>query len=248
MSAATHFTLQEPALDIVDAGDGRSDVGAVVDRSVDDVGAPPRRSAAARAVKRGEDLVGCLLALPLLVVVLPIVALVVRLDSSGPVFFRQRRVGRDGREFAMLKFRSMYTDAEARLDADPELHAQWLAHDCKLPEEIDPRITRVGRFLRRTSLDELPQVLNVLAGQMSLVGPRPIERRQIEHLYGDRAAWYEATKPGLTGLWQVSGRSTIQGDARVALDIAYVRAWSPWRDLVLVLRTVPAVLRSDGAH
>jgi len=181
-------------------------------------------------------------------VVLPLVALAIRMDSKGPVFFRQRRVGRGGREFAMIKFRSMYTDAEARLDADPELHAAWLANDCKLPEDIDPRITRVGRFLRRTSLDELPQVLNVLGGSMSLIGPRPIERRQIEHLYGDRAPWYELTKPGLTGLWQVSGRSAIQGDARVALDIAYVRTWSPWRDAVLVLRTIPAVLRRDGAH
>ena len=202
----------------------------------------------ARVLKRAEDLIGCLLALPLLLVVMPLIALVVRIDSKGPVFFRQRRVGRDGEIFLMFKFRSMCADAEDRLRADPELYQEWLANDYKLPPERDPRMTKVGRFLRRSSLDELPQVLNVLVGDMSLVGPRPVVEPELDRLYGTSADVYCSVRPGLTGLWQVSGRSSVTGRARADLDVEYVRTWSPLRDAVIVLRTIPAVLRQRGAH
>jgi lipopolysaccharide/colanic/teichoic acid biosynthesis glycosyltransferase len=211
---------------------------------------PPRRieRPAARIFKRTFDLV---VSVPLAIgvlLVLPVLALVVRLDSAGPVFFSQVRIGRGGRRIKVVKLRSMHRDAERRLRADPAHYQRYVEHGFKLPQALDPRVTRVGRLLRKWSLDELPQVFSVLVGQMSVVGPRPVVPVELESLYGDRAGVYLTTKPGLTGLWQVSGRSKIGGHERMWLDEEYVDRWSPLLDVKLLARTVPAVLTARGAH
>ncbi|MFN7308088.1 MAG: sugar transferase, partial [Acetobacteraceae bacterium] len=177
-----------------------------------------------------------------------IVALMVRADG-GPAFFAHQRVGRGGKLFGCLKFRSMVIDSQARLEAllasDPAARAEWEATR-KLKN--DPRITRIGRFLRSTSLDELPQLINVLRGEMSLVGPRPVQVAEIDRYYGASAAHYMAVRPGITGLWQVSGRSETSYESRVALDVSYVSRPSMLTDLSILLRTPVAVLSRRGAH
>lgn len=201
-----------------------------------------------RAVKRSFDL---LIGVPLLVLALPLLVVLlalVRLSSPGPVLFRQQRPGRDGRTFTIYKLRTMRVDAEQILAADAALRQEFIANGYKLPLDRDPRVTAVGRFLRRTSLDELPQLLNVVLGTMSLVGPRPVLLEQAEELFGDDLDVYFAVKPGLTGLWQVSGRSSLTHEERARLDAAYVRCWSPMLDLKLLVRTVPAVLAARGAY
>lgn len=218
---------------------------------LDDVlDAPPLRiqRLPARVFKRLFDLA---VAVPLTIgalLLLPALALVVRLDSPGPVLFSQERIGRDGRRIKVFKLRSMHADAEDRLQADPALYQRYVDHGFKLPEADDPRITRVGRILRKSSLDELPQAFSVLVGSMSVVGPRPVVPVELQTLYGDRSEIYLATKPGLTGLWQVSGRSKVGGDERVALDQQYIDRWTPVLDLRILLRTIPAVLTARGAH
>ncbi|ONG47876.1 hypothetical protein BKE38_22520 [Pseudoroseomonas deserti] len=199
------------------------------------------------AGKRGLDIVlasGLLLAL--LPVMLVITLLVLR-DGKG-AFFSHRRVGRDGRSFGCLKFRSMVPDAEAALAKllaeDPEAAALWRTSR-KLKR--DPRITRVGRVLRATSLDELPQLFNVLRGEMSLVGPRPVVQAELTEHYGPHASHYLAVRPGITGLWQISGRSDTSYAERIALDVRYVERFSLWFDLVILAKTVPAVLVRRGA-
>ena len=185
-----------------------------------------------------------------LVVVSPLMLLIaaaVRLESKGPAFFKQCRVGRHGRSFGCFKFRSMYTDAEERLRDDPQLYRLYVENDYKLPEDVDTRVTRVGRFLRRTSLDELPQLWNVLKGEMSLVGPRPIVPNEIRH-YNGEASLLLTLQPGITGAWQVSGRSTLQYPERATVELEYVERWSLLSDLWILLRTVPAVLTRRGAH
>lgn len=197
--------------------------------------------------KRALDVV---LSLVLLVVTAPlfvIAALLVKLTSPGPVLFRQRRVGRGGREFSILKFRTMHADSELRLKADPELYALFVSSGHKVACERDPRVTRVGRMLRRVSLDELPQLLNVLAGDMSLVGPRPVERSQLERDYVGYDWAYTALRPGLTGLWQVSGRSTVQFPERAKLDAHYLQSIGPWTDAKIMLRTPIVVITGLGA-
>ena len=198
-------------------------------------------------LKRLLDVSLSAMALVLLSPLMLLIAAAVRIEDKGPVFFRQRRVGRHGRSFGCLKFRSMYTDAEQRLQADPELFQLYVENDYKLPEEVDTRVTRVGRFLRRTSLDELPQLWNVLKGQMSLVGPRPIVPAEIRH-YNGEASLLLTLKPGITGSWQVSGRSTLQYPERATVELEYVEQWSLLSDLWILLRTVPAVLTRRGAH
>jgi Undecaprenyl-phosphate galactose phosphotransferase WbaP len=185
------------------------------------------------------------------VVALPILALItlaIRLDSPGPALFRQERVGRDGRTFHVWKFRTMLVDAEARLEAllatDPAARLEWESSQ-KLAR--DPRVTRVGGFLRATSLDELPQLWNVVLGEMSLVGPRPIVRAEIPR-YAESYEYYRQVRPGITGYWQVSGRSNTSYTQRVMLDTYYVRNWSIWLDLVILLRTVTVVLQRQGAY
>ena len=199
----------------------------------------------AQALKRGFDIIASLGALAFLSPALLLILAAVRGDG-GPALFSQKRLGRNGEVFGCLKFRTMVVNAEARLDAilasDPERAAQWRAYQ-KLDD--DPRITRVGRLLRKTSLDELPQLINVLRGDMSLVGPRPMTLDQ-QDAYGEGLAEYQRVRPGLTGLWQVNGRNQTTFEERARLDRYYVRNWSLWRDAVIVLRTVREVLFSSG--
>ncbi len=200
-----------------------------------------------QTVKRLFDLAlvvsGGLLIVPLLA----LLALAVKLTSRGPVFYSQRRIGRHGHEFRAWKFRSMVADADAvlkaHLTAHPELAAEWnLKH--KLAD--DPRITAIGKLLRKTSLDELPQIWNVLVGEMSLVGPRPIVRAEMAK-YAEALELYLKVRPGITGLWQVSGRSNTTYEERVRFDEYYVRNWSVWLDIFVLGRTVKTVLKSEGA-
>jgi exopolysaccharide biosynthesis polyprenyl glycosylphosphotransferase len=181
-----------------------------------------------------------LLAAPLLIGL----AVAVRLTSSGPVLFRQRRVGRAGVEFNMLKFRSMYIDAEQRLG---DLHALSDGNQILFKMRDDPRVTRLGRILRRFSLDELPQLLNVLRGEMSLVGPRPPLPQEVA-LYAADDTRRMLVKPGLTGLWQVSGRSDLSWEESVRLDLRYVDNWSMTLDLLILWKTARAVIRGSGAY
>jgi len=198
-------------------------------------------------VKRALDLV---LASVMLVCLSPLllgVAIALLVGSPGPVIYGQRRLGRYGRSFKCFKFRSMFTDAEQRLVSDPELHAEYVRNGFKLPDGEDPRITPLGRVLRRTSLDELPQLWNVLRGEMSLVGPRPIVPAEIRH-YQDDSQMLLLLQPGITGLWQVSGRSNLAYPERTNLELEYVEQWSLGRDLRILAATVPAVLQRRGAH
>lgn len=211
-------------------------------------GAGVRRDIARRSVKRTVDVVGALAAIMLSLPLLLTLFAAVRVTSRGPVLFLHRRVGRDGRSFPLVKFRTMHRRAEALLDEylvrHSDLAEQWAMHR-KLP--ADPRVTAVGRFLRRFSLDELPQLFNVLAGHMSLVGPRPVVEEELAY-YGDRLPDILAMRPGLTGLWAVSGRSEIGYDERVELEHRYVRTWGIRRDLSILFRTIPAVFRGNGAY
>ena len=200
-------------------------------------------SAGSRYLKRSLDLV---IAVPAGLVLLPLMFLLgaaIKLDSPGPALFRQRRIGKDGRAFFVTKFRTMVVGAEAMtgallpLSKDPN----WLLLD------HDPRLTRLGRALRTSSLDELPQLWNVVKGEMSLVGPRPLVESEYALLTGcDRVRG--AVPPGLTGLWQVMGRTSISFEEMITLDCLYVSNWSLWRDLQLLFRTIPVVLTRRGAN
>ncbi len=201
-----------------------------------------------RMVKRALD---AAFTIAIGIAALPLIAAIaaaIKLSSPGPVLYGHKRYGRGGDAFIAWKFRTMVANAsealEEYLDADPELRKEWLRSQ-KLHD--DPRITRVGRLLRRTSLDELPQLWNVLTGEMSLVGPRPIIAAEIAR-YGGDFALYKKVRPGLTGMWQVSGRNLLSYQQRIAFDLYYVRNWSPWLDLYILARTVTAVLRARGAY
>src|SRR5690606_24705369 len=172
------------------------------------------------------------------------VALLVKVTSSGPVLCRQIRIGRAGEQFRMLKFRSMYVDAEARLE---ELRERNEGNGVHFKMRNDPRVTPVGRFLRRFSIDELPQLLNVLKGDMSLVGPRPPLPSETE-FWDDRVSRRLLVKPGITGLWQVSGRSDLSWDESVRLDLYYTENWSLGGDFIIMLRTLVAVFSRRGAY
>jgi lipopolysaccharide/colanic/teichoic acid biosynthesis glycosyltransferase len=196
-----------------------------------------------RRMKRLLDIVLCLLVLPVVVVILLICIVAIKLDSAGPVFFVQQRTGRGGRRFPMLKLRTMQEGAEQLKEKYSHLN-QLSFPDFKIAN--DPRITRVGRILRKTSLDELPQLYNVLRGDMSLVGPRPTSFRAESY-----RLWHTArleVEPGLTGLWQISGRNELDFDDRLRLDIAYIRNRSFSLDVRILLRTVAAVASGRGAN
>ncbi|HEX3665622.1 MAG TPA: sugar transferase [Rhizomicrobium sp.] len=205
---------------------------------------PQRESLAAQ---RFMDCVICLLAVPFAIVVGLFIALLIRLDG-GPVFYSQRRVGRGGQSFDCLKFRSMVPDADERLQEvlarDTITRAEWENYQ-KLAN--DPRITRIGKLIRATSLDELPQLLNVWRGEMSIVGPRPIMVDQIS-LYGEHFGDYCTLRPGITGLWQITGRNECTFAERVRLDMEYASNWSVLRDIQIVILTIPAVLAGKGAR
>lgn len=192
-----------------------------------------------------------MIALAALIFVLPLMAVIslaIYLQDRGPIVFSHRRVGRGGKPFFCYKFRSMAADAEARLadllERDSTAREEW-ARDHKLRD--DPRVTPLGAFLRRSSLDELPQLINVLHGTMSLVGPRPIVDAEISR-YGKRFTHYCAVKPGITGLWQVSGRNDVSYRTRVALDCLYAKSQSPRLYLWIVVVTIPAVLSRKGSY
>jgi lipopolysaccharide/colanic/teichoic acid biosynthesis glycosyltransferase len=197
--------------------------------------------------KRALDLVVALAAAPIVVPLGLACALLVKLTSRGPALFRQQRVGLSGQTFSMYKFRTMREDAEERLHSDPELWDQYVRNDYKLPISVDPRVTPLGRWLRRTSLDELPQLINVVTGTMSLVGPRPVTRAQFD-AFADVVDAYQAVRPGMTGYWQVNGRSDIHYPERAEFDRHYVDEWSVWLDISLILRTPFAVVGGRGAH
>lgn len=210
-----------------------------------------------RTMKRMMDIVGSVLALLLFSPVFVLSALAVKITSNGPVFFRQRRIGQYGKSFVFLKFRSMYVNNDAGVHKEyvqqliaGKAHKQPMSGNAQGVYKLtkDSRITRVGSFLRKTSMDELPQFINVLMGQMSLVGPRPpvpyeVEAYDIWH----RRRLLEA-KPGITGLWQVCGRSRVKFDDMVRLDLKYARTWSPWMDIKILALTPGAVVLGDGAH
>lgn len=202
----------------------------------------------ARKRKRALDIVGALVALVVFSPVILFTALAVYATDRGPVFFRQVRVGANGRRFRMIKFRSMRPDAEEVLRSDPELYQRYLDNDCKLEAHEDLRITKIGRFIRATSLDEFPQFWNVLKGDMSLVGPRPVLPWELDERYGHLSNHYKAARPGITGPWQVSGRSRVCYDTRVKLDTTYIEDWKLSRDIGILARTPIAVVARDGAY
>lgn len=206
-----------------------------------------RRMGALRTEKWILDKTLAVVAFALLSPFFVVVPILVKLTSKGPVFYRQERLGRNGRAIRVWKFRSMYADADARLakllESDPARRAEWEAN-FKLAG--DPRITPLGRFLRKTSIDEFPQLFNVFAGDMALVGPRPIVEKEVA-LYGRAYSTFSSVEPGITGLWQASGRSDTDYARRVALDTYYVLNWSPWLDLWIMKKTVGAVLFMRGA-
>lgn len=199
------------------------------------------------AIKRLIDIV---VGVCLLIAASPVMAATaaaIRLSSPGPAIFRQRRVGRNGEPFIMLKYRTMRPDADARLRSDPALHARYVAGGYKLPLDDDPRITWFGAFLRRSSIDELPQLYNVLRGEMSLVGPRPVVPEELDQYQGYVEAYLMAV-PGLTGLWQVSGRDAVGFPDRAQVDADYISDWSLRTDASILLRTIPAVALARGVR
>ncbi|MBX3172998.1 MAG: sugar transferase [Gemmatimonadaceae bacterium] len=199
------------------------------------------RSVTQAAIKRAVDFVGAALGLVLLAPVMLLVALLIRLESRGPMLFRHWRVGRGGRSFHCLKFRTMRADAEDVLRTNADLRRLYRENHYKLPDDLDPRVTRFGRFLRKTSLDELPQLFNVLVGDMSLVGPRPVIEEELEHYRGSERLLL-SVRPGMTGEWAVNGRHHVGYPARAELELRYVRHWTVRRDMGILLGTVSAVM------
>lgn len=199
-------------------------------------------------MKRFLDIVLCMAGSIVFIPAIPLIALCIRLDSRGPVFFRQERMGLHGKPIQIIKFRTMICDAEDKLkqllESDGALKAEW-AKDQKLSH--DPRLTRIGAFLRCTSLDELPQIINVLKGEMSFVGPRPIVESEIPR-YGDSYELYTRVKPGITGYWQISGRSDVDYAQRVEMDRQYIYSWSVWLDIYILMHTLPVILSGKGAR
>jgi exopolysaccharide production protein ExoY len=205
-----------------------------------------REAGGPRSLRRFLDVFGAILLLVGLSPLVAVVAALVWWRMGRPVLYVQQRVGERGKPFGLYKFRSMVPDADGILRTSDEMHRRYVACNYKLPEAEDPRITRLGRFLRRTSLDELPQLWNVLRGDMSLVGPRPVVPEEVRE-YGDYARLLLRVKPGLTGAWQVSGRSAVGYPERAHLDLYYVAARALSDDLRILARTLPAVLRRRGA-
>ena len=206
--------------------------------------AKPARS----LIKRAIDITGSAVTLFFIAPLLLLIALVIRLHDGGSVFYGHRRLGLAGAEFTCWKFRTMVPDAHQvltdHLAANPEAEKEWLETQ-KLTD--DPRVTGIGAFLRKTSLDEIPQLWNVLIGEMSLIGPRPIVRSELDR-YGKDRRYYLLVRPGISGLWQVSGRSNTTYERRIAFDREYAIKWSFKRDLEIILKTLPAVLKADGAR
>lgn len=201
------------------------------------------------AIKQIFDFTLAFIILPFLIPLFIVIAIAIKLDSRGTVLFSQNRVGKGGKEFKVFKFRTMYTNSEEILDRylknNPDTLEEFNTY-CKLKD--DPRVTRLGRFLRKTSLDELPQIINILKGEMSFVGPRPAFRHELERYYGELAYSYEEVKPGITGLWQVSGRNQLTMKDRAKLESFYVTNWSLWLDIVILFKTIKVVVKKEGAY
>lgn len=197
------------------------------------------------AIKRLIDVVGSLLALTLFFPVLAVVAVAIKLEDGGPIFFRQHRVGRNGKLFLMFKIRSMHLDAEARKLALAKHNQHGRSTTFKMKN--DPRITKVGRFIRQYSIDEIPQFFNVLRGQMTLVGPRPAVPSEVAE-YSASELRRLIVKPGITGLWQIGGRGDIDFQGQVRLDLQYIRSEGFWSNVRILFLTIPAVLAGKGAY
>ena len=201
-----------------------------------------------KIIKMLFDLILSCILLVILSIPMAIIAIIIKLNSSGPAIFSQSRIGKNNKPFKCFKFRTMYDDADKRLsdllennsDAINEWNNSWKLRN-------DPRVTKIGKFLRETSLDELPQIFNVLKCDMSLVGPRPVTKKEIDEYYKDQAKLCFGVNPGITGLWQVSGRSNTSYDYRITLDSWYVRNWNLWLDIVILFKTVRVVLKREGA-
>lgn len=201
-------------------------------------------------LKRGFDILFSFATILFFFPVFALIAFVISITSKGPAIYSHRRIGRNGKAFDCYKFRTMYFDAASRLqellENDPSLQEEW-QKTFKLKN--DPRITPIGNFLRRTSLDELPQFFNVLKGDLSVVGPRPVVQEEIDRYFGEKSKIILSVRPGLTGLWQVSGRSDITSYAeRIRLDEEYVQSRSLWFDLCLIAKTIPVMIKSRGAY
>lgn len=200
------------------------------------------------ALKRAMDLVIAFTVLAFVAPIFLIVYSLIKFFDPGPALFSHLRVGRDGRMFTVYKFRTMRVDAQERLDellaSSPEAAAEWAKYQ-KLKN--DPRVTLIGRILRRSSLDELPQLLNIVRGEMSVIGPRPVTSGEI-HRYGADYPFYTAVRPGVLGLWQVKGRNKLTYPERVAYDVQYVKTWSIWQDIKILFMAVPVVLFGLGAY
>lgn len=232
----TEAGQKQPALEGAGA-DGRD----VADKASGTVS--PRLLGWQLAVKRAIDLLLPLIALPIVVPLGLLIGIAIKLDSEGPMLFKQTRVGKGGKPFTLYKFRSMFKDADEMVSGLDQLNE---AAGPTFKIRKDPRITKVGSLLRKSSLDELPQIINVLKGEMSLVGPRPPLPREVEK-YNSHQLGRLAVKPGLTCLWQIRGRSNIPFDEWVELDLEYIRNQSLWLDFKILFRTIPAVLRGTGA-
>lgn len=202
-----------------------------------------------KPLKRVFDVVFTLFVLTAGLPIFLLIGLAVKCSSRGPIFYSHQRIGRGGKPFACYKFRTMYSDADQRLkellESDPALKKEW-DENCKLKN--DPRVTPIGAFLRKSSLDELPQFWNVLKGDLSVVGPRPVVEQEVTKHFGEKASVILSIRPGLTGLWQVSGRSDMAYAMRIQLDELYVNTQSLLLDLKLIIKTIPAMLFSRGAY
>ncbi len=202
-----------------------------------------------RMLKRLFDLILVVIALPFFLIALIFISIAIKATSKGPIFFKHERVGKNGQIIKIYKFRSMYVDAQERLkvllENDEALKQEWNQY-FKLKN--DPRITKVGHFLRNTSLDELPQIINIIKNEMSFVGPRPVVQEEVEKYYKEYAKFYYMVNPGLTGLWQVSGRNDTTYDFRVKMDSWYVTNWSLWLDIIIIVKTIAVVIRKEGVY
>jgi undecaprenyl-phosphate galactose phosphotransferase len=207
------------------------------------------RSTFNQFAKRSFDIVVSILLLPIILPVIGVLAYFIKKESPGDVFYAHNRIGKDGAVVPVLKFRSMYSDSKERLEqllaSDPEIKKEW---ETNYKLKNDPRVTKIGDLIRKTSLDELPQIFNVLKGEMSLVGPRPVVEEELNKYYKESAEYYKMVKPGITGFWQVSGRSDTDYDFRVKVDTWYVYNWSLWLDIMVLIKTVRVVLLREGAY
>ncbi|MDN4523945.1 sugar transferase [Fictibacillus fluitans] len=203
---------------------------------------------AQRFIKRSMDIIGALIGLILFFPVFLVIATFYLFgEAKGPIFFKQKRIGQNGEAFYIYKFRSMIVNAEEKLKSNRILYEKYLRNNYKLEPEEDPRITRIGKFLRKTSIDELPQFLNVLKGDMSLVGPRPVVKEELNE-YKQKEFIFLSVKPGLTGYWQVCGRSDVGYPERVDIELFYVYNQSIWLDIKILIKTVLLVVIRKGAY